>query len=268
MTNAEARMPKEARRSDDVGLIVMRFAFSNIACASIGFIAVSIASAIASADDAPLAERDRRIHALVESLASPNAEPQRAEPEKGNRHGFFKQFPADYDHAAQKRVLEAVDGLVKEGVAAFPELVAHMNDNRYSCTEKRPMSDSNHSVGYVCREILERQTYAHEDYLKEGLAVYLAHPDTRWPEWVNEHKGRTLQGVQLEATERTLKWMQDPTKVKGRPGKFPPTAEDVEKARVANIIILENLIERLKAGETLTRPGRISARLQGFRKGP
>src|SRR5205807_1212460 len=106
----------ECRSTNDEGPLMMRLASSNVAWAFTGFIAVSVASTIATAEDESSAERDNRIHALVESLASPNAEPQRAKPGKGSRHGFFKQYPADYDQAAQKRVLEAVDDLVKEGV--------------------------------------------------------------------------------------------------------------------------------------------------------
>jgi hypothetical protein len=101
----------------------------------------------ASLDDTQKSKLPDDIPNLVEALASINAPP---------KDGPDAEYPAGFDHSAQRFVRAARQKLIRKGVAAFPELVKHGSDTRYSYTEVYAV-EINLSVGKVCEEIIEEQ---------------------------------------------------------------------------------------------------------------
>lgn len=94
----------------------------------------------------------RRIHDLVDRLASP-------EPPKYEDGTWFSnieptmKFSAGYEHS---QVTEAERDLLEMGSKAFPELIEHLNDSRYSYSRVQS-AWINHSVGDKVKEIIARQ---------------------------------------------------------------------------------------------------------------
>lgn len=139
----------------------------------------------------PLTEDQKRIAALIDQLAPPNAEPKE---EAGEI-----TWPFDYDRAAQRRVIVAWDALLDYQEKAFPQLIEGMKDHRYSCTVSSPSGDYNKDVAWSCKFILQMQVQAYEpqvgwfgvwrpDVMPEGAAYW----------WKGREK-RTLRELQLEA---------------------------------------------------------------------
>lgn len=81
---------------------------------------------------------------MIDRLASKNVKP--AEGEKGlSPH--------------EERIWKAVDALNGLGVTAFPQLIAHFDDDRFSFSQDRMSGRGirHESVGHLCWEIVERQ---------------------------------------------------------------------------------------------------------------
>ncbi len=89
-------------------------------------------------------------HAMVEALANRNAEPKLD-------HKFRPHFGPKYDWSEKGRVWNTVNALIGNAEAAWPELVAHLDDDRYCLTVKTiDAFVYNWSVGEMCREIVGR----------------------------------------------------------------------------------------------------------------
>ena len=92
------------------------------------------------------------INSLVEQLASTNKRPT-GYPEV-NQDPIY---PKDYDGPAQKLVWKAYFELYQLGPAAFPQLLEHLDDKRYSLTADTGNADHNFNVGFLCRWILQNR---------------------------------------------------------------------------------------------------------------
>lgn len=92
------------------------------------------------------------INSLVEQLASTNKRPI-GYPEVNQD----PVYPKDYDRAAQKLVWKAYSELYQLGPAAFPQLLEHLDDKRYSLTLDTGNADNNFNVGFLCRWILQHR---------------------------------------------------------------------------------------------------------------
>jgi len=144
---------------------------------------------------------EKYIHDLIEQLASTNSPPQ-----TGIHYpGFITGFPPDYDHEAQDKVDHAIEELSKLGKKAFPLLVAHSYDKRYSCTRSYAIA-WNHSVGDVCFMILEGQVENFRPFYKMWSPPGLGdiHFAGKLAEWWRERETWTLRDLQLEAIDRCI----------------------------------------------------------------
>jgi hypothetical protein len=90
------------------------------------------------------------IEALINKLASTNKDPnpRPARP--------FVRLPKDYDYKAQQIVSDAEEKLKSMGKDAFPILIEHFNDERYSKSMSTSLLRS-FTVGEICQKIIENQ---------------------------------------------------------------------------------------------------------------
>jgi hypothetical protein len=151
----------------------------------------------------------------VEALASPNPEPK-IEQRDVRAIGRYT-LPDGFDKEAQKRVVRAWDHLAGQGVAAFPALIEHLNDERYSTSIASPISEywHNWSVGQVSKRIIESQIETWGPY-----SVGKGDPRSRPPRphycakdfeqkksvevWWKAHQDKSLRDIQIEALEWTI----------------------------------------------------------------
>ena len=60
-----------------------------------------------------------------------------------------------YDHTDRERILAVRDALFAKGIAAFPRLISHVDDRRYSYTDRpEKLHWKNKTVGDVCYEMI------------------------------------------------------------------------------------------------------------------
>jgi hypothetical protein len=162
-------------------------------------------------------ETSAEIHALVESLASPNSPPKLV---REGELGHLESVPKGYDLAAQDQIWQACEKLLSKGVAAFPELVVHVGDKRYSMTFSADWEEARHdngymnvSVGEICKDVILAQVYAAfpEHAIRDETAV--ARPsywifNPRDPasvaKWWRDRSGRTLVELQREGLQRAV----------------------------------------------------------------
>ena len=106
-----------------------------------------IATAAASDDDQ-----------LIESLVSRN------KPPKHDVDGEAR-FPQDYDYQSQTTVLDAWEQLNASADRAWPSILKHTDDKRYSVTlEDRFGYDEDLTVGDVCKQIVEMHLNVWQHY--------------------------------------------------------------------------------------------------------
>lgn len=125
----------------------------------------SLAVAQATPNDKKVAIELRE---LVGSLANRDKPPRTSE-------GHVREG-STVDEAEQKRVWKAIQGLIERAEEAWPMLVAHLDDGRYSVTVSNEIfgTEANWTIGDVCREIVGRtlsQAY-YEKLQPESLDAY------------------------------------------------------------------------------------------------
>jgi hypothetical protein len=151
------------------------------------------------------------IPGLIEALASPN------KPPTGGRRA---NYPPGFDHAAQERVFAAQQKLAEKGIAAFPYLVEHLSDTRYSRTGAFAVW-VNLSVGRICEQILTGQVLPAAQYKARAGADGEWHttPDFMQSQggvkkWWSTHSTKSLREMKTEA----LVWTIEQEKKIGFPG--------------------------------------------------
>ena len=138
------------------------------------------------------------------------ADPERLTDQLVNDHPIGKIRTLDQQR--QARVDKATAKLICLGIAAFPALVAHRNDARYSHTfvgsfnegPLEPPLALDYSVGETCVEIIARQLNAGSKYL--GCRDYIPYgvPVSKLPEWWKARSSRSLAELRKEALEWTI----------------------------------------------------------------
>jgi hypothetical protein len=176
-------------------------------------------------------ERHERIERLVEGLASPNKAPDK----RGKN-----EFADSYDRQAQIKVREAWQALIKEGTAAFPELVAHSSDKRYCATVEGGAADYNVTVGTACRRIIAIQVNVDDRRLRAIDRWYPSVLERDIEGWWMRAKGKSLLQMQIDAAESALE------QIKKHSVDKLTQRENAEATRKANVAILEELIAKLK----------------------
>lgn len=168
-------------------------------------------------------EEAAKIEELIEELASSN------DPKLLIPSGISLKTPPEWDHKAQARVSKAATSLVEKGPSAFPQLIAHARDKRFSFVNKS-INDamSKESVGKACERIIEVQVDVFEQIgIYPGLypsyfwSVVLGDPDLNGEaeasleNWWKKRKDKSLVELQIESVEWAIqtellgKWRND-----------------------------------------------------------
>ncbi len=144
-----------------------------------------------SSDDTLTPETERKIRALIEKLASKNSRP------KENRGWRVERYPDDWDDRHQEIVYDAEKDLSDFGKTAFPILLEHLDDERFSLIEVS--SDYyNQSVGQVCRMIIENNVEVIPEYYKSCPHFFSGtYHDLKYWWWWNRNK--TLKQMRIDA---------------------------------------------------------------------
>jgi hypothetical protein len=159
----------------------------------------------------------KRIAYLIEMLASKNAPPPiRGDASKGDDQTI--KMPDEYDKSLQVPVFLATEQLLTENEAAFDQLLAHTNDDRYSYSVNG-MADFNVNVSQACVKIVTRCLLSYEPELhvitssqgmryleKQRLAT---HDSKSLVEWWEKNKTRGLAAIQVEAIDDEIEFMRD-----------------------------------------------------------
>jgi len=153
----------------------------------------------------------KEIESLIAQLRSPNKPPK--------VDGKDAEYPAGYDSEAQKRVRTAFSRLRDLGLAAFPQLLEHVNDADYSMTGDGGATDVNRSVGSVCFYLLDAQLtpYGARSIVSEAGRDPRENPlrpdyfeahgffDSKSSQkWWQSHNGKSLRELQIEVLEWTI----------------------------------------------------------------
>ena len=156
---------------------------------------------------------DQRIRALIDKLAI-SEQPASKEP--------LVTYNNPRNAELVKQVHSTANELEKFGMAAFPHLIAHLDDSRQSVPFSRVLPST---VGDACLSIAMRQIYALPDGYSDTAALFRRGADGKLHEqpvwsrqiydgvgvhkWLTDRKGKTLRELQLEAVEWVLKTQKE-----------------------------------------------------------
>jgi hypothetical protein len=192
--------------------------------------------------------KEMRIESLIERLASANAPPALLGPlYKQGPYSQHGPLPQSYDRNAQVRVVEAWQALAEQGYDAFPALVKHSDDKRYSHTRCYRIGRTfrNVAVGEVCCDIIRLHV---EAWWKQFRFMGIWRPRTmpsraELPRWWRERKGKTLRDLQIESTSLALEQIRKVYRME------LADSDGDESGRSANIEILERLSKQQRSGD-------------------
>jgi hypothetical protein len=168
--------------------------------------------------DAPPVDpaRTQKIKKLIDQLVSPNQPPDVTSDEPD------VIYPKGYDREAQGRIDDAIVMLRAEGIAAFPLLIARLDDSRYCCTRDYA-AYVNHGVGEVCFHIMERQIdlagarykvrfgadgktyFSSPYYLRSQYGGHWPPDKAAFEKWWKARSQLSLRALQIEGLEWTIK---------------------------------------------------------------
>ena len=178
---------------------------------TIGFIAVLLGLTI-SARLALAAENsaERLVERLVSTNPTPVVQGELAERDVNT----VVSYPEGYELVKQKPVEKAYAAILQMREQAFPTLISHFDDRRYSMTCELAGAWYNYDVSQICRRILAEQLEPYHDFIAGGAEdhlhnlSYTAHflnDKDEAIKWMQSRKREPLWKMQLEALEWLIK---------------------------------------------------------------
>lgn len=159
-------------------------------------------------NQANAAPHDKEIQQLIDQLAAKHTAPDNSNRRK--QRGLFEP-----GSKTEPEVEAAYKKLVDIGKPAFPILLANMKDKRYSLSRSYSVQ-VNHSVGYICGEIIQDQVqvvgmrykmrngsdgnmHGYRDYMSEVYKGDLM-------KWWEANKEKSLKQMKLDALKWKIAW--------------------------------------------------------------
>ena len=152
--------------------------------------------------------------AMVEALANRNPAPQHV----GTRNEPI--FDTDFDWREDGRAWKALKLVIQNAEIAWPELVSHLDDNRYCVTYKSFSGFTyDYTVGGACRDVIliNLSSGYFETVQPEGKQPYLALQTPRFlrdptmlKTWCEERREMKLYELQIEICEWTATDLVNP----------------------------------------------------------
>jgi hypothetical protein len=161
-------------------------------------------------------ETELDVHKMIDALESHNPVPVMTKTEgQADRSWGTPVFDKKYDWAEYKRVDAAIDSLVSNAEAAWPEIIKHFDDKRYCITYHNDYG-YNLSIGNICQSIvincLRKAYYKHITLLldmvhdPEYVAKRIRSPrifreENGLKNWCEVRKNKKLYEMQIEMCE-------------------------------------------------------------------
>jgi hypothetical protein len=155
---------------------------------------------------------EQEIKALVDKLVSPNPKPITGKEDPDAAPDY--RLPPGFDREKQKLVRKAVSELKVLGPQAFPFLIERWDDERYCLTISEGINGycRNQTVGKTCKMIIfdQIQPFGMTQGINDTGLKYVRRPGypshflstkTDAKKWCEEHKGKSLAEIQLEALD-------------------------------------------------------------------
>jgi hypothetical protein len=142
------------------------------------------------------AEKDKNIQQLIEQLAGSKSDRQR-------KNGVFK----------------AADELLKLGTDAFPQLIEHFDDKRYSFDEDSMAADDvyQYDVGELCYRLVVKQVKVYRPWKQAdprgtpGYSGSIIQPDKDDAKaWWEKNKKTALWELQADSVRRVIEKNKNP----------------------------------------------------------
>jgi hypothetical protein len=157
--------------------------------------------------------------AMVEALVNHNPPPKLVDKARP------LVFDPKYDTRESKRAWHAFKELIPHAEEAWPELVRHLDDERYSATFLSP-SDAVHvaTVGEMCHMIIERNLevayFRHFNLGSMDVAVALERPEMvrgtkELKAWCEARSSKKLYELQIEACQWAIKELNKNQEIRG-----------------------------------------------------
>jgi hypothetical protein len=163
---------------------------------------------------------------LIEAIVSSNAAPtMKGGTYHGDPHGD-PQFDENFDWTEYKRVNNAIDFLACHAEEAWPELLKHFEDKRYSTTTQSEGYGNNYDVGGICKLIVtESLTQGYRKHF--GLLSVLPYWESAYhainipenldkeelKEWCIKRKNKNLFDLQIEMCEWAISTIKNSKKL-------------------------------------------------------
>lgn len=139
---------------------------------------------------------------------------------------------SDADRQVQARVDRATEELTRLGTIAFPALIAHRDDQRYSRTivrafsgsrsgKESPLHSIDYTVGSTCVEIIAKQLNPGDEYPDRDF-IPACVPPAKLPEWWAARSSKSLIDLQKEAVQWRI---AEEKKCAGPDGVLPQDAQ-------------------------------------------
>ena len=139
---------------------------------------------------------------------------------------------SDADRKAKVRVDRATEQLTRLGTAAFPALIAHRDDQRYSHTiirafsgsrsgKESPLRSIDYTVGGTCVDIIARQLNPGDEYPDRDF-IPACVPPAKLPNWWAARSSKSLVDLQKEAVQWRI---ENEKKCVGSDGVLPEDAK-------------------------------------------
>lgn len=184
------------------------------------------------------------IRRMVEALANDNPPPKHV----GTRHKPI--FAADFDWQQDARVWKAVEDLIPRAEEAWPELLSHLDDQRYCVTYKAFSGFTyDDTVGWMCCEIMLRNLSAgyfekvrpdtKEAFLRLQTAESLRDPNAL-KQWCEQRRDKKLYELQIEMCDWAALELTKPL-------EHPPVPNETCDAWIAAIRREANSLRNSKA---------------------
>jgi hypothetical protein len=197
---------------------------------------------------------------VIESLANANSPPKLV--------GGVEQRPVfknGFDWSEQDRVQKAIKLLVNHAEEAWPDLVNHLDDNRYAITYHFPTFDSaeNYSIGDICEQIISdsiSQGYYHQLPRRSRASEQVYHltseplpcKEGKLKTWCEARSKKKLYELQVEMCNWVL-------------GEIPELTKATEDERKSAIAAIKTQIKTL---ETTKKPVQIDRLFRSWKAIP
>ncbi len=205
---------------------------------------------------------NQRARELIDELGNKGV--RAVYPEQGDP---YLVIPKTFNWDAHQEVRRTINEIIKMGVAAFPDLAAHANDDRFSCFVVGAV-DVPRKVGAICEAILGCQidVYPYDIRSKQEMmwhvnAIHRLHSENKsagWAEWWKKNRDKSLLEMQIAVAESCMLTFKSEKRQESQDMDTMDTEEyhQFDIWRASQLKGLEQMVQELKK-EKRPKPGNL-----------